>query len=114
MQPERPRGTEGDRRPRGCRVRAPGAATWAVDGLLADGSPRTTFTPNHVHPEPRSPHPRTSFAPTPEPRSPITIKEPSVEPSWNRKEPAGCLSRPPDVTGPTWRDFLALRKAKRA
>ena len=48
-------------------------------------SPRTTFTPNHVHPTPErgSPPPPNVVHPTPERGSPIIIIEPSIETSIN-------------------------------
>lgn len=63
-------------------------------------SPRTSFTPNHVH---RNGEPR---SPNGEPRSPkpsITIREPSIK-----------VLRPDDVEDSLWREWVAHRKAKRA
>lgn len=78
------------------------------------GSPRTTFTPNDVHPTPerRSPPPPNVVHPTPERGSPITIKEPSVEPSRKRSSPAP--ERPPEVSEQVWNDWITLRKTKRS
>jgi hypothetical protein len=49
--------------------------------------------------------------PTPERRSPITIKEPSIEPKGNRHK---SVERPDDVSPQVWDDFVSLRKAKKA
>lgn len=63
------------------------------------GSPRTWFPPNDVHP-------------TPEPCSPITVIEPSIEPSGNRKKKTGAC--PDDVGSEVFDDFKALRAMKKA
>jgi hypothetical protein len=80
-------------------------------------SPRTTFTPNHVHPTPErgSPPPPNHVHPTPEPRSPITIREPSIEPSRNqKKERAGVTALcPPEVPAQVWEDWQRVRRAKK-
>lgn len=49
-------------------------------------TPERGSPPNVVHPEHRSPPPRTPFTPTPEPRSP--------EPSFNHQEPSGDILPP--------------------
>lgn len=63
-------------------------------------SPRTSFTPNHVH---RNGEPR---SPNGEPRSP--------KPSRTIKEPKLNNSAPTDVGAKIWTDFLAIRKAKKS
>jgi hypothetical protein len=63
-------------------------------------SPRTTFTPNHVH---RNGEPR---SPNGEPRSP--------KPSRTIKEPKGISIRPDDVDAALWSEWTTHRKAKRA
>lgn len=88
-------------RPRTSRTPAPDAPPQDMHPTPADSAP----TPPHV------------VHPTPAPGAPITVKEPSIEPSGNRKESAArapTLPRPTDVTEKTWRDWCALRKAKRA
>lgn len=64
-------------------------------------SPRTKFTPNHVH---RNGEPR---SPNGEPRSPKpsrTIREPSTK----------SIAPPEGVDQKLWADFLVIRKAKKA
>ena len=60
-------------------------------------SPRTTFTPNDVHPTPErcSPPPPNDVHPTPERGSPITIIEPSIESSSNHQFEADAKTAPP-------------------
>ncbi len=80
--------------------------------------PRTTFTPepgsppNVVHPTPerRSPPPPNHVHPTPERGSPRTINEPSEEPSGNRHK----ARAPGDVDAQVWSDWVQVRKAKKA
>ncbi|QOR55262.1 MAG: hypothetical protein SHS37scaffold220_31 [Phage 67_12] len=84
---------------------------------------RTSFTPaagappQQVHPTPADPAPTPpqQVHPTPADPAPITVKEPSVEPSGKRKRAPSApdTPRPDDVTETVWRDWCALRKAKR-
>jgi hypothetical protein len=43
--------------------------------------------------------------------APITVKEPSIEPSLNRNK---TLPRPDDVSESVWSDFLLIRKTKKS
>jgi len=70
-------------------------------------TPERGSPPNDVHPRTKFTPPPNVVHPTPEPRSPITIKEPSL----NRKNK---IERPDEVTEQTWIDYLQLRKQKRA
>lgn len=89
-------------------------------------TPEAYSPPNEVHPEPDSPAPE-GDAPqppnevhhTPEPRSPITIKEPKVEPSKNRKRGSDGFTveqmlelAPADLSEQTARDYFQFRKKK--
>ena len=71
--------------------------TNAPDAPPNNVHPRTTFTPNHVHPTPErgSPPPPNHVHPTPERGSPRTVIEPSIEPSDNQKLGARGGSRSP-------------------
>lgn len=73
-------------------------------------SPRTTFTPNNVHPTPEqcAPPPPNNVHPTPERGSPITIIEPSIEPST---EPKATPTALPDwIPKEAWDGYLQMRK----
>ena len=48
---------------------------------------------------------------TPANLAPITVKEPSLEPSLNRNK---TLPRPDDVSESVWSDFLLIRKTKKS
>jgi hypothetical protein len=77
-------------------IRGKGNKYW-VSLPLNHVHPRTTFTPppNHVHP-------------TPEPRSPNTSK------IHQRTTKSNIAAKPESVSEDVWRDFIELRKAKRA
>lgn len=69
-------------------------------------TPARDAPPHHVHP-------------TPAPRAPITVIEPSLETSGNHKNKTRAPARRPpgkpgDVSDSVWADFLAVRKAKRS
>lgn len=77
--------------------------------------PRTTFTPNDVHPERgsptperRSPPPPNDVHPTPERGSPITIIEPSIEPSLNHQD---AFALPDWLPMPAWSMWCDYRKS---
>lgn len=73
--------------------------------------PRTSRTPAAGAPTPAAgaPPPPQQAHPTPAAGAPITIIEPSKEPSPKRKTPAIA-----DVSASVYSDWIALRKAKRA
>lgn len=79
--------------------------------------PRTTCTPAPRAPTPAAdaPPPPQHVHPTPAPRAPRTVIEPSVEPSRNRKRtPAAApVPCPVDVPEPLWADWQRVRRAKR-
>lgn len=83
-------------------------------------TPADSAPPQQPHPTPANaaPPPPQIPHPTPADSAPITIKEPSVEPSRKQKTPArkraDAFPCPDGVTDETWRDWLALRKEKRA
>jgi DNA-binding transcriptional ArsR family regulator len=72
-------------------------------------NPRRICTPAESAP-PQNLHP------TPAESAPITVIEPSIEPSVNRQAPRKAVSidRPDEVDEQVWIDFLAIRKAKRS
>ena len=87
--------------------------------------PAPDAPPQEMRPAPDAPHPRTTCTPppqemrgTPAPRAPITINEPSIEPSGNRQKAQAPFSTdllirdgvPDDVA----RDFAELRKRLKA
>jgi hypothetical protein len=87
---------------------------------LKAGTPAADAPPQQMRPAADAPHPRTTCTPppqqmhpTPAADAPITIKEPSKEPSRNQKKAAptsvGC---PSGVDAGHWRDWLASRKGK--
>lgn len=78
--------------------------TWPAD-LDYKPNPRTSFTPERRSP-PNVVHP------TPERGAPITINEPSIEPSRNRK--SADAPRPDSVPAELWADFLLLRRTQKA
>lgn len=81
----------------------------------ADFAPRKSCAPQISHPTPAksAPPPPQISHPTPADFAPITVKEPSIEPS--RKQGArSAPKRPDDVPEQVWADWLALRKQKRA
>jgi hypothetical protein len=81
---------------------------------------RTACAPNEMRarPEPDAPPPPNAVRPAPERGSPITVIEPSIEPSGNRQEPAARF-RSDSLPGllpdwlPTqaWTDWIAYRRA---
>jgi hypothetical protein len=77
-------------------------------------SPRTTFTPNGVHPtpEPHSPQPPNGVHPTPERGSPITINESSVEPSKKQSKPTAFVL-PAWIPAEAWGAFVEMRKQRK-
>lgn len=76
--------------------------------------PKTTQTPANLAPTPAN------LAPTvPANLAPITVIEPSIEPSGNRQcargaEIQSAIFNAVDVDKAVWQDFVALRKAKKA
>ena len=97
-------------------------ASWPED-TPEPRSPRTTFTPNSVHPTPEqcSPPPPNVVHPTPEPRSPRTINEPSIESSGkhHKKKSSRESVEFNDLTSEgvdeqTAKDWFAHRKMKKA
>lgn len=78
-------------------------------------TPADFAPPQNPHPTPAksAPPPPQISHPTPADFAPITVKEPSIEPS--RKQGArSAPKRPDDVPEQVWTDWLALRKQKRA
>jgi len=92
--------------------------------LIADPrnwrTPAAAAPPQIPHPTPAvtAPPPPQTAHPTPANGAPITIKEPSIEPSRKQearaRKRADSLPCPDGVTDDTWADWLLLRKAKRA
>lgn len=90
----------------------------------APRAPRTTCTPQELHPTPAgdAPPPPHHVHPTPAPRAPITIIEPSIEPSLNQNlsgQAALKYSALDDlllagVEKQIAEDWLEVRKAKKA
>lgn len=80
----------------------------------APAAPRSSRTPRQPHhpPAPAAPPPPQIAHPTPAPAAPITVIEPSIEPSGNRKKKEAA--DPEDVDPQVYADFKALRLAKRA
>ena len=77
------------------------------------GTPANLAPPPDCHPTPAnlaSPPPPI-WHPTPANLAPITVKEPSLEPSLNRNK---TLPRPDDVSESVWSDFLLIRKSKKS
>jgi len=77
--------------------------------------PRATRTPAAGAPSPRSrrtPPPHVAH-PTPAAGAPITVKEPSKEPSRNKKSAPEALQCPDEVPEQVWADWQRVRAAKR-
>lgn len=88
----------------------------------AAGAPRTTCTPQQVHPTPApsAPPPPHDVHPTPAAGAPITIIEPSVEPSGKRKRKSATTSVAVSVLvdagfdEATAEEFLACKAERKA
>lgn len=76
--------------------------------------PRSNRTPAAAAPTPAvtAPPPPQQLHPTPAAAAPRTVREPSIEPSRNRK--TRTTLRPVDIGEQVWDDWLSLRRAKRA
>jgi DNA-binding transcriptional ArsR family regulator len=76
-------------------------------------TPADLSPPQICHPTPAdlSPPPPQICHPTPANLTPITVNEPSIEPSLNRNK---TLARPDDVSESVWSDFLLIRKTKKS
>lgn len=88
--------------------------TWAIQPPNVV-HPRTTFTPNNIHPTPEqcSPPPPNVVHPTPERRSPITIKEPSIEPSMEPPKGTKPSALPDWLPVEEWNGYLEMRRKQR-
>lgn len=89
---------------------------WIADPKTWPAPVSAAEPPNDVPPEPRSPP--NHVHPTPEPRSPITVKEPSIEPSRKQSgrtaEAAFLAAELPELSQRLAAEWLEVRRSKRA
>ncbi|MBN9426635.1 MAG: helix-turn-helix domain-containing protein, partial [Burkholderiales bacterium] len=84
-------------------------------------TPASAAPPHDVHPAADAPHPHPTCTPPPQQMHPTpaaAAPKPSLNHHLNRQgtvnTKASTVAKPADVPDAVWRDFLAIRKAKRA